>query len=236
MLEPSALRAKHARLSCLCKVFVMSWVVPLLLIRCGNGPSPLSLVTPSPAPWSTQLDVAKKAAAQYDPDAVLTRVHANRAAPTDAMSITQTGALVVDFFFYSPRSSGKVFGSEQAKSEIKVTLQDTDPEATVQVLPDYQYISPPLSVKEQHRYNQAAATVAIGPREALERTIADGIAFGSRQNSPLDLQVTLDLKESVRTNYGIPAVWSVAYLTLGDHDLFVVVNAHDGAIVRNFEK
>lgn len=207
--------------------FSLAMFIGWLVLGCNEDP----LRSSKPAPWTDQLTIAVRAAAQVDSSAKLTTVMAD---PTNGLSSDwdyETGSWDLSFHFRGG-TSGK---------EMTITFRDTAITSTEDIkletpIPYTPAPSVPTPVPIQAQsLSQLLATVKLGPREAGSITWKDAQAQASQRGITVYPGFYLAVRPAKKE-------WLITYRStkrgpLDLHwDLSYVVDATTGEILeRNYE-
>lgn len=182
----------------------------ILLIACGTKNS---VQYPS---WEEQVDYASQAAFAIDENAIPTGVRAYPERLTDL-----DGPLIITFVFSRPngRHTEVTFQEDMVRFAPTVVPENGGPSIDVQ------------SVGSRQALLQSFEAVNIGPREAIQVSLATGQEFSVAQNKPVNPSVALWTQEEVTQLLGVSAIWVVTYYA-GGQELYVSIDAHTGKLLN----
>jgi hypothetical protein len=198
------------------------------------------------AAWATQLQLARKAAADNDSNAVLMQVDA---APVPGVAHPNSGdygTLQVEFRF-ATLLPNRAPNSNTA-GEIRVIFADAAPTTTLEVPAGsvYNWEVPDAAMEQQIR--QSLAAVQLSAREAYTRALPAAQAWAARYHTTIYPMARLSLRpdraEVGGVPAGVPAAWVFLFLALDSQNhavagapvLRVVVDATSGSILLQKEE
>jgi hypothetical protein len=193
---------------------IVAMLFSVLISGCGTDSEPI-LQSTSAASWPAQLSFAQAQIDNLSPGAVAMWVTSS----FESCSRDIDSPEVISFIFVYP--SGR---------RARVDIRDTNPPTLVVVEPEYDILNPPVAKEELEEYAKAIASVKLSPRQACQ-TVLPNVPNGKAE-AIIGVNMFLDRDQNKSRTFGLPSIWSVAYVTKQGPSYDFVVSPTDGAILK----
>jgi STE24 endopeptidase len=192
---------------------VSAFVLPVLQ-QYRNGYTGYDGPSRGPASsWPDLVASARQEALRVEEDMEIYMISAY---PVDSEELHTDSVLAVCFYFQN--GAGKM---------VTVTLVDTEPPQTYYTTPTWEPGEPPTQ-RRLESARQALSKVKLSPRDAIEKTLAEGLAFGRARGEPVYAIVEYALYPL--PGEAEPAGWRISYLA-DKEELDLTVEPSSGRIL-----